>query len=113
MSEHIEPSLIKSAPAKAKEPPGLFHVIVETADGGQDIYLLLPVTNRMMPLDIVTDKSRFETLEDLATAIDLLPENTEVYTAKPEVFFAGKKNIRCLRNSEIAKLRQQLERKKR
>lgn len=100
--------IIKSAIKGTKESQGLFHVIVETINMEHEVYLLLPITNRKMPLDVVDKKSCFSTLEDLASAIDALPINTDVYAAEPMSFFTGSKNIRRLSAIEEEKIKKLL-----
>lgn len=106
--EYIEASLIKSTPSGEKAPPALYHVIVETTDKEEDIYLLLPMASRMMPLNSVHDEYRFASLKELASAIAALHENTSVNAAEPHLFIPGDNQIRNLTISEIKEVRKLL-----
>lgn len=101
MAEDRNTIPIKSAIARDAESPGLFQVIVEIRRSEKDVYLLLPMTNRVMPLEIVSGIDYFVTIEDIASAIGALPENTNVYAANPSDFSSGKKRIRRLTDLEI------------
>lgn len=106
--EYIEAASIKSASSGEKAPPALYHVIVETTDKEKDIYVLLPMTSRMMPLNSVRDEHRFASLKELAYAITALHENTSVNAAEPHLFIPGDRQIRRLTNSEIEEVRKLL-----
>ncbi len=100
--------VIKAAPT---ECGAAYRVIVETTPDGRTMYLMPPMTNRVMPLDVVPEDRVFTHLTALASAIAALPENSSVYAANVRSFAAGNRSIRSPTDAEVAEIRRLLEAK--
>lgn len=105
MTDDGEALLIKSSSLETPGPPGLFQIIVGIREDGNHVYWLLPMTNRVIPLDTWTEKDSFKTIDEIGSAIRALPGNTSVYVGVPEDFSPGQNEIRRLTKAEIDQLR--------
>lgn len=100
----VDDLLIKGPP-QGGPPPGLFHIIVEVSPKGEDTYVLTPMTDRALTVDMIPKERKYASLADIAKAVQQLPANTETYAARKDMFRPGKNSIRALTPNEIAELR--------
>ena len=103
----VDELLIKGPP-EGHPPPGLFHIIVEISPDGLDTYVLTPMTDRALSLDLIPNERKYKTLQQVAEAARLLPANTATYAALKDMFRQGENSIRALTPNEIAELRRLL-----
>jgi len=97
--------LLIKGPPEGHPPPGLFHIIVEISPEGRDSYVLTPMTDRALSLDLIPIERKHNTLQEVAQAARLLPANTAIYAARTDMFRQGKNSLRALTPNEISGLR--------
>jgi len=100
--------LLIKGPPEGGPPPGLFHIIVEISPDGRDTYILTPMTDRALSVDMISGDRRHTTLAETAEAARQLPANTATYAARKDMFRQGKNSIRALTPNEIAEMRRLL-----
>lgn len=100
--------LLIKGPPEGQPPPGLFHIIVEISPTGGDVYVLTPMTDRALSLDLIPNERKHNTLQGVAEAARLLPANTALYAARKDMFRQGTNSLRALTPNEIAGLRRLL-----
>jgi hypothetical protein len=97
--------LLITGPPEGQPPPGLFPIIVEISPTGRDAYVLTPMTDRALSLDLISTERKHHTLQEVAEAARLLPANTALYAARKDMFRPGTNSLRALTPHEIAGLR--------
>ncbi|HYZ87042.1 MAG TPA: hypothetical protein VE621_21685 [Bryobacteraceae bacterium] len=94
--------------ANTGTPPGLYHIIVEISPDGTDQFVLTPMTDRALAVEMIPADRKYPSLEDVARAGRQLPTNIEISAARKDMFRQSAASIRSLTPNEIAELRRLL-----
>lgn len=100
--------LLLRAPPEGQPPPGLYHIIVEIRPPGTNAYVLTPMTDRALSLDLIPQERKHQTLKEAAAAAKQLPANVAVYAGREDMFRPGTNSLRALSVDEISEFRRLL-----
>ena len=102
----LAPRALEARPTPKSPMQSLRQLIRGRADDGAWVYVLAPMTSRVLPADAVLRTApRYPTLDKLANACRKLPAGTLVYLAEPNWFGPPRDRMSELPAKDVAHLR--------